>query len=143
MLCLHDGGGNHVRGNVLLPEVMPRLQIPCEQSVITGSYLGRRRRLLRRMFRVVLSGRVGDEKVAVRDRWLAHQRIAQPLLPDDLAGLFVHDDHRTTLGVERHITTLDHGGSRPVLRGIYLPGDLARLSLERVELMGSLPTTHK
>src|SRR5262245_40586392 len=82
-----------------------------------------------------LSSRVGDIEFAVRDRRLTHERIAQPLFPNDLAGFFVHDEHSVALGIEADISGFDYSRGRAVVVGIDLPSDLAGVRVEGVELM--------
>src|SRR5205814_5692852 len=64
---------------------------------------------------------IGDVQLALADRRLAHERVAEPFLPDDLAGFGLGDDDGAALGVEGDVAVLDHGRGGPVVAGLDLP----------------------
>src|SRR5262245_53956331 len=90
-------GRDHVGGDLLLPQMASRLQIGAQHPVS-------RAKIRRIRVRAALSSGIGDVKPAFGDRGLAHQRVAQPFLPDHLSGLRLCDNHGAAFSVESDVT---------------------------------------
>jgi hypothetical protein len=79
---------------------------------------------------------VGDVDAVAVHGGHAHQRVAQPPLPDGTA-LDGEDSQLTALGVEDDVSVADDGRRRPVVGGLVLPGDGAGRGVQGVELVAA------
>ena len=90
-----------------------------------------------------LPRRKGHVEPPVGNRRLTHQRIAEPLLPDEFAGARFDHDHRTTLRVKGDIAVFHHSGRRPVVRSLRLPTKRAGLRVEGIKLVRAVTAADK
>src|SRR6185369_12618226 len=81
--------------------------------------------------------RVNHENASVHYRGLGQERIAQPLLPDDLAAGCLHHFQGATLGVEDDQAVRDHGCSGAVVRSSKMPHLGARTRVEGVKIIAA------
>src|SRR5262249_53287699 len=78
----------------------------------------------------------GHENLAAGDRGHAHQRVAEPFLPDRPA-LGGEDLQLEARGVEGDEAARDGGGGGAVVVGVVLPGEGAGGGVEGVELVAA------
>ena len=88
------------------------------------------------MLPVALAIGVGHVEPSLGDGRHAHQRIAQPLLPDRFA-VQGKDLQLAALGVEGDVALGHHGRGGTVIAGPILPKHLARLGVEGIELVAA------
>ena len=88
--------------------------------------------------RLVLVRRAGDEQPSVHNGRMAHEWVSQPFLPDDLSRPRSADHHGAALSVERNKPPLHHGDRGTIVGDLQLPDDLARQSVESVEVIGPI-----
>src|SRR5260370_37829580 len=82
-----------------------------------------------------LVGGTGVNLASRGERGLAHQWIAQPLLPDHFAGFFIYHDQGATLGVEGDIAGFNYSGGGAVIGGFHFPNQGAGFGGDRIKLM--------
>src|SRR5215470_13597971 len=90
-----------------------------------------------------LSARISHEDLAFVNGRLAHERIAQPFLPNDFPGFFIDDEDGAAFGVESHIAVFDNGGGGAIIAGWNFPAKRAGICVEGVKLVRSITATYK
>ena len=87
--------------------------------------------------------RMGHKQHALINRRLAHQRIAQPLLPNHTSPSLLHLHQRAALGVEGHHFVGYHRRGRSVVACLDLPNDSSRLGVQGVKLVRAVAAADK
>ena len=87
--------------------------------------------------------RMGHEQHALINRRLAHQRIAQPLLPNHTSPSLLYHHQRAALGVKGHHSVGHHRRGRSVVARLELPNDSSRLGVQGVKLVRAVAAADK
>ena len=69
------------------------------------------------------------------NRWLTHQRITQPFLPNYTSRAGITHYYSAALGIESYQAILNHGSRGAIVTRPDLPRQFASMQVERVKLM--------